>query len=169
MDFGLYPFDTNVSLYYSSARKEHNFPGKTKFITYKWTKVYFLSIFQKFFTEVNVGRLGTDMNQDVKFDFFVEELTADEFYFLETNETFSRSGFTLIMERSPTPFFMNTYIPTALLTLSSFIGFLIPVDMVPGRMAVLVTTFLMLVNISNTERDRGPEVRLKKTEGGREK
>ena len=116
-----------------------------------------------------MGKLGTDKNQDVKFDFFVEELTADEFPFPGTNETFSRSGFTLIMERSPTPFFMNTYIPTALLTLSSFIGFLIPVDMVPGRMAVLVTTFLMLVNISNTERDRGPEVRLKKTEGGREK
>ena len=115
-----------------------------------------------------MGKLGTDKNQDVKFDFFVEELTADEFPFPGTNETFSRSGFTLIMERSPTPFFMNTYIPTALLTLSSFIGFLIPVDMVPGRMAVLVTTFLMLVNISSTERDRGPEVRLKKTEGGSE-
>ena len=107
------------------------------------------------------------MNQDVKFDFFVEELTADEFYFTGTNETFSRSGFTLIMERSPTPFFMNTYIPTALLTLSSFIGFLIPVDMVPGRMAVLVTTFLMLVNISSTERDRGPEVRLGQEGNGR--
>ena len=77
----------------------------------------------------------------------------------DTNETFSRSGFTLILERSPTPFFMNIYLPTALLTVSSFIGFLIPVEVVPGRMALLVTTFLMLVNISSTERNRGPVVR----------
>ena len=54
---------------------------------------------------------------------------------------------------------MNTYLPTFLLTMISFIGFLIPVDAVPGRMALLVTTFLMLVNISSTEKDRGPEVR----------
>ena len=53
---------------------------------------------------------------------------------------------------------MNTYLPTALVTLASFIGFLIPVDMVPGRMALLVTTFLMLVNIGGTEQRTGPEV-----------
>ena len=34
-----------------------------------------------------------------------------------------------------------------------------PVDKIPGRMALLVTTFLMLVNISSTERNKGPVVR----------
>ena len=53
---------------------------------------------------------------------------------------------------------MNTYLPTGLLTLASFIGFLIPVDMVPGRMALLVTIFLMLVNIRGTEERTGPVV-----------
>ena len=53
---------------------------------------------------------------------------------------------------------MNTYLPTALLTFASFIGFLIPVDMVPGRMALLVTIFLMLVNIRSTEQRTGPVV-----------
>ena len=33
-----------------------------------------------------------------------------------------------------------------------------PVDKIPGRMALLVTTFLMLVNISSTERNKGPVV-----------
>ena len=101
-------------------------------------------------------------NENVKFDVIVNSLTKDHFFSNATNETFSRSGFTLILARSPTPFFMNTYVPTALLTLSSFIGFLVPVDLVPGRMALLVTTFLMLVNISSTEKDRGPEVSRKK-------
>ena len=53
---------------------------------------------------------------------------------------------------------MNTYLPTGLLTLASFIGFVIPVDMVPGRMALLVTIFLMLVNIRGTEERTGPVV-----------
>ena len=52
----------------------------------------------------------------------------------------------------------KTYLPTGLLTMTSFIGFLIPADKVPGRMALLVTIFLMLVNISNTELNRGPVV-----------
>ena len=70
------------------------------------------------------------------------------------------SGFTIELTRSPTPFYMNTYLPTGLLTLASFIGFVIPVEIVPGRMALLVTTFLMLVNIKSTERYVGPVVSL---------
>ena len=73
----------------------------------------------------------------------------------------SLSGFTAILKRSPTPFLMNTYLPTGLLTVASFIGFLIPVDMVPGRMALLVTIFLMLVNIRSTEQRTGPVVSVK--------
>ena len=69
------------------------------------------------------------------------------------------SGFALELKRTPTPFLINTYLPTGLLTIISFIGFVIPVDLVPGRMALLVTIFLMLVNMSNTERNRGPKVR----------
>ena len=88
----------------------------------------------------------------------LENLTS--YSYVDGNETYSKSGFTLVLKRSPTPFFMNVYLPTALLTISSFIGFMIPVDVVPGRMALLVTTFLMLVNISSTERNRGPVVRL---------
>ena len=68
-------------------------------------------------------------------------------------------GFTVGLTRNPKPYYTNTYLPTWLLTIISFIGFVIPVDMVPGRMALQVTIFLMLVNISSTERHRGPIVR----------
>ena len=77
----------------------------------------------------------------------------------ETFKKFSSAGFTLSLSRVPTPFVINTFLPTGLLTLISFIGFVIPVDMVPGRMALLVTIFLMLVNISAMENYRGPVVR----------
>ena len=74
------------------------------------------------------------------------------------DEEFSLAGFYVTMKRSPIPYYMNVYLPTALLTITSLIGFLIPPDIVPGRMALLVTIFLMLVNISSTERNRGPKV-----------
>ena len=71
----------------------------------------------------------------------------------------SLAGIIVSLTRVPYPFFINTYLPTTILTLISFIGFVIPVDKVPGRTALLVTVFLMLVNISGNERNRGPVVR----------
>ena len=70
----------------------------------------------------------------------------------------SLTGFKVTMRRMPIPFVITTYVPTGLLTTTAFIGFVIPVDKVPGRMALLVTIFLMLVNISSMERNRGPAV-----------
>ena len=69
------------------------------------------------------------------------------------------SGFEVTMERVPSPFYFNTFLPTLILTLISFLGFVIPVEKVPGRTALLVTIFLMLVNISSTEKNRGPVVK----------
>ena len=41
----------------------------------------------------------------------------------------------------------------------SWISFLIPMDVIPGRMALLVTLFLVLVNIFNTVTTNTPKVR----------
>ena len=73
-------------------------------------------------------------------------------------EVFSVTGFNVELIRSQTPFYMNVYLPTGLLTIISFIGFLIPVEVVPGRMALLVTVFLMLINTASVERNRSPTV-----------
>ena len=82
----------------------------------------------------------------------------NETYITETKEKFSLAGFTVAIKRSPTPYYMNVYLPTALLTVTSFMSFIIPADIVPGRMALLVTILLTLVNISTTERINGPAV-----------
>ena len=86
---------------------------------------------------------------------------SDETFSQHPGEVFSVTGFNLELRRSPTPFYMNVYLPTGLLTIISFIGFLIPVEVVPGRMALLVTVFLMLVNTASVERNRSPTVREK--------
>ena len=53
---------------------------------------------------------------------------------------------------------MNVYLPTGTLVLISWISFFVPAELVPGRMALLVTIFLMLVNISNSARSNAPKV-----------
>ena len=86
---------------------------------------------------------------------------SDTIMITRSNEKFSLTGFSLRMKRSPTPYFTNVYLPTTLLTLTSYIGFFIPVDKEEGRrITLLVTVFLMMVNISSTERNRGPQVKL---------
>ena len=77
-----------------------------------------------------------------------------------TDLRYSIAGFKMVLRRSVKPFIINVYLPTSLLVAVSFIGFLIPADMVPGRMALIVTTFLMLVNIENSHRKDGPKVRV---------
>lgn len=89
---------------------------------------------------------------DVKFSNLTKLTTG-------TTDKFSLTGFTVRMKRSSTPFLSNVFLPTGLLVLTSYIGFFIPVDSEEGRrITLLVTVFLMLVNISSTERNRGPEV-----------
>ena len=91
-------------------------------------------------------------------EFDVSYIPLPEETLMTNAEIFSLTGFVVELTRSPVPFFMNVYLPTGLLTIISFIGFLIPVEVVPGRMALLVTVFLMLVNTSSEERNRKPPV-----------
>ncbi len=72
----------------------------------------------------------------------------------------SVTGFTITFVRRVNKFTINVFLPTAVMVFVSFISFIIPVEMIPGRMALLVTIFLMLVNISNSERSIGPEVEI---------
>ena len=90
---------------------------------------------------------------DVKFEDLDRNVSLSE----NTDLNYSITGFKMSLERSLKPFVINLYLPTALLVTVSFIGFLIPAEMIPGRMALIVTTFLMLINIENTHSDDGPK------------
>ena len=48
---------------------------------------------------------------------------------------------------------------SGLFVIVSWISFLIPMDVIPGRMALLVTLFLVLVNIFNTVTTNTPKVK----------
>ena len=56
-------------------------------------------------------------------------------------------------------YIITYYLPSGLFVLVSWISFLIPPDIVPGRMALLITLFLVLVNIFNNVNTNSPKAR----------
>ena len=50
------------------------------------------------------------------------------------------------------------YLPSGLFVVVSWVSFLIPPEVVPGRMAMLITLFLVLINIFNNVISNSPNV-----------
>ena len=58
-------------------------------------------------------------------------------------------------------FYKCIFVVLGLFVVVSWISFVVPPDVIPGRMALLITLFLVLVNIFNTVTSNTP-----KAEGG---
>merc|ERR1712223_262914 len=70
---------------------------------------------------------------------------------------FSLAGFEMKLERHFMSYIITYYLPSGLFVVVSWISFLIPTDIVPGRMALLITLFLVLVNIFNNITTNSPK------------
>lgn len=51
------------------------------------------------------------------------------------------------LTRIVTPYLLNVYLPTGIFTIMSWVSFIIPVDIIAARVALLVTLILVLINI----------------------
>ena len=149
------PLRYSAVLLFNACVKKFKLPGYTTENMVYFVKHNSLAHLQEFKI---IGIDNMIANTSTSYDWYIDSLMFENGRGPGPGD-YSRSGFAVVLTRDPSPFFTNTYLPTGLLTIISFIGFVIPVDMVPGRMALLVTIFLMLVNISTTERNRGPIVR----------
>ncbi len=58
--------------------------------------------------------------------------------------------------RISTPYVLNYYLPSGLFVLVSWTSYAIPVKAIPGRVALIMTTFLSLVNIANSAFESSP-------------
>ena len=70
---------------------------------------------------------------------------------------YKSGGFKISLRRKVVPFILNYYFPTGQLVAISWISYFIPSHMVPGRMALLVTVLLTIVNLSSSARDGAPK------------
>merc|ERR1711874_522483 len=70
---------------------------------------------------------------------------------------FSLAGFEMVLQRHVSHYLITYYLPSGLFVIVSWISFVVPPDIIPGRMALLVTLFLVLVNIFNTVTTNTPK------------
>ena len=91
----------------------------------------------------------------------LSDLPEDQVVFVgqNTGARYVRAGFQINLYRRLFPFVLAYFLPSFLLVQISFISFYIDPDVVPGRMALLITLVLMLINLSNSSRSEAPKVR----------
>ncbi|XP_023330425.1 gamma-aminobutyric acid receptor subunit alpha-2-like [Eurytemora carolleeae] len=65
---------------------------------------------------------------------------------------YAACGFQVRLQRKKMQYIVQVYLPTSLFVIVSWVSFLIKPEVVPGRMALLVTLFLVLINIFNSVR-----------------
>ena len=84
---------------------------------------------------------NTDDHRAANFDMKIE--------YFDKNETdgSNQVGIKITMDRVTTSFILKYYVPCIAIVLVSEIGFIIPVTAIPGRVGLLVTQFLTLINL----------------------
>ena len=131
MDFAMFPFDTqNCELLMSS----HHHIGEVEY----------------------VGRAIYDTQTQISHEFDYQFHAHKLNYSLDIdmgdkNETYFYSfvGFDITMNRKFKPYFYSFYIPVTGMVLTASMSFWIPPDVVPGRVALLITLSLVMISIFN--------------------
>ena len=70
---------------------------------------------------------------------------------------YSVAGFEMVLTRKISFYIVTYYMPSGLFVLVSWISFLVNPEVIPGRMTLLVTIFLVLINIFNTIQTNSPK------------
>ena len=112
------------------------------------------------FTTDGAGYSASKMGNSIALDYAINigPLKSEDAVFLGgTLGNFSLAGFEMVLHRYVSTYIITYYLPSGLFVIVSWISFLIPMDVIPGRMALLVTLFLVLVNIFNTVTTNTPK------------
>lgn len=81
----------------------------------------------------------------------------DTFYLPAETGNYSVAGFEMVLNRKVAHYMITYYLPSSLFVVVSWASFLIPSDDIQGRMALLITLFLVLVNIFNAITTNSPK------------
>ena len=87
-----------------------------------------------------------------------------DFYSLSSEErivgvqgnTYAVCGFNIYLHRQRVQIFFQVYLISILFVMVSWVSFIIQPDIVPGRMGLIVTIFLVLINIFNGVKAKAP-------------
>ena len=87
----------------------------------------------------------------------INDLKADQTHYIALGMNYSVAGFEMILQRKMSFYIVTYYLPSGLFVVVSWISFLVNPEVIPGRMTLLVTIFLVLINIFNTIQTNSPK------------
>ena len=86
----------------------------------------------------------------------VDGLSAKHRSYSVDGRYFSTCGVNILLNRTKVQILFQVYVPATLLAIVSWVSFTIKPDVVPGRMGLLATIFLVLINIFNGAKSAAP-------------
>jgi len=92
----------------------------------------------------------TQIRSVLDYSIQIRALPEDQKNYEALTGNYSVAGFEMTLQRKVSHYIITCYLPSGMFVMVSWISFLIPPDVVPGRMTLLITVFLVLVNIFNT-------------------
>lgn len=87
----------------------------------------------------------------------IMDIKPEETHYMALGMNYSVAGFELILTRKMSFYIVTYYLPSGLFVVVSWISFLVNPEVIPGRMTLLVTIFLVLINIFNTIQTNSPK------------
>ena len=91
------------------------------------------------------------------YDIEINDLRPDQTHYMALGMNYSVAGFEIILTRKMSFYVVTYYLPSGLFVVVSWISFLVNPEVIPGRMTLLVTIFLVLINIFNTIQTNSPK------------
>jgi len=86
-----------------------------------------------------------------------DALEPSDTHYMAIGMNYSTTGFKLMLTRKMSFYIVTYYLPSGLFVVVSWISFLVNPEIIPGRMTLLVTIFLVLINIHNTIQTNSPK------------
>ena len=134
MDFHLYPFDSHECVFRAGSFYQHQDVVKCT---------------------SNFGH-DPEHQRNLEYKIVITNLSSHEKTFEYIGVNWAYCGFKILLERTLTQILFQVYFTSALLVIVTWVSFILNPNNVPGRMGLLVTAFLTLINIFIGVRNSSP-------------
>ena len=140
MDFEKYPFDSHSCHFRAGSYNNHD---KIVRCTSKFNK-----------GENDKGLI--DMQRKLQYVINVKELPSSHRIYRIAGRDWATCGFSLELKRLTTQIIIQVYLTSTSLVIVSWLSFIIQPSIIPGRMGLLVTVFLVIINIFIGVKNQSP-------------
>ena len=104
-------------------------------------------------------RFNASRQRSLQYDISITDIPQSVMINVDSNseQTWATCGFKIDLMRKKGQIFLQVYLTSSMLVALAWVSFIVPPDVVPGRMGLLVTVFLMLITILiSVKRDSPP-------------